>query len=43
MGKFFSKESLDELMKITNAEVGDSVFCHAENKRVERNNFFSKR
>ena len=44
IGKFFSKESLDELMKITNAEVGDSVFLWVrKTKRVRKNNFFSKR
>ena len=26
VGKFFSKEALDEIMKITKAEVGDSIF-----------------
>ena len=26
VGKFFSKEALDEIMKITGAEVGDSIF-----------------
>ncbi len=26
VGKFFSEESLEELMKITNAEIGDTVF-----------------
>ena len=26
VGKFFSEDSLKEIMKITNAEVGDSIF-----------------
>ena len=26
VGKFFSKEALEEIMKITGAEVGDSIF-----------------
>ena len=26
VGKFFSKESLEEIMKLTGAEVGDSIF-----------------
>ena len=34
IGKFFSKESLEDLMKKTNAEVGDSIFmaCDKENE-----------
>ncbi len=37
IGKFFSKESLDELMKITNAEVGDSVFLSCgKQKELEK-------
>ena len=37
VGKFFSEDSLKELMKITNAEVGDSVFlaCGKE-KEIEK-------
>ncbi len=34
IGKFFSKESIEEIMKISNAEVGDSIFF-ACNKEVE--------
>ena len=37
IGKFFSEESLKEIMKITNAEVGDSIFFSCDNKNnVER-------
>jgi aspartyl-tRNA synthetase len=37
VGKFFSKESLQEIMKITNAEVGDSIFLAcAKQKEVEK-------
>ena len=37
VGKFFSKESLQEIMKITNAEVGDSIFfACAKQKEVEK-------
>jgi aspartyl-tRNA synthetase len=32
IGKFFSKESLDELMKKTKAEVGDSIFLACDKK-----------
>ena len=34
VGKFFKEEALKELMKITNAEVGDSIFF-ACNKKDE--------
>ena len=34
VGKFFSKEALQEIMKITNAEIGDSIFL-ACGKKVE--------
>ncbi len=40
VGKFFSKESLKELMKITDAEVGDSIFF-ACNKQNEVEKFLS--
>ena len=37
VGKFFSKESLQEIMKMTNAEVGDSIFLAcAKQKEVEK-------
>jgi len=37
VGKFFSKESLQEIMKMTNAEVGDSIFfACAKQKEVEK-------
>jgi len=37
VGKFFSKESLQEIMKITNAEIGDSIFLAcAKQKEVEK-------
>ncbi|MDC0488987.1 aspartate--tRNA ligase [Pelagibacteraceae bacterium] len=32
VGKFFSEDSLKELMKVSNAEVGDSVFLSCGNK-----------
>ncbi len=34
IGKFFSKDSLQEIMKMTNAEVGDSIFlaCNKQNE-----------
>ena len=34
MGKFFSKEALEEIMKITSADVGDSIFfaCGKKNE-----------
>jgi aspartyl-tRNA synthetase len=34
VGKFFSKESLEEIMKITQAQVGDSIFlaCNKQNE-----------
>ena len=34
VGKFFSKEALQEMMKITDAKVGDSIFF-ACNKEIE--------
>ena len=37
VGKFFSKESLQEIMKMTNAEIGDSIFfACAKQKEVEK-------
>jgi aspartyl-tRNA synthetase len=37
VGKFFSKESLQKIMKMTNAEVGDSIFfACAKKKEVEK-------
>ncbi len=37
VGKFFSKESLRELMKLTGAEVGDSIFLScSKQKELER-------
>ena len=33
VGKFFSKESLEEIMKKTGAEVGDSIFFACNTKR----------
>ena len=37
VGKFFSKESIQEIMKMTNAEVGDSIFfACAKQKEVEK-------
>ena len=37
VGKFFSKESLQEIMRMTNAEVGDSIFfACAKQKEVEK-------
>ena len=37
MGKFFSEESLKEIMKITNAEIGDSVFMSCGAKKELEN------
>ena len=34
VGKFFSKESLQEIMKLTGAEVGDSIFLACKTKRT---------
>ena len=37
VGKFFSKESLEEIMKLTGAEVGDSIFLAcAKRKELEK-------
>ena len=37
VGKFFSKDSLEEIMKLTGAEVGDSIFLAcAKQKEIER-------
>jgi len=37
VGKFFSKESLQKIMKMTNAEIGDSIFfACAKQKEVEK-------
>jgi aspartyl-tRNA synthetase len=33
VGKFFSKESLEEIMKLTGAEVGDSIFLACSKKK----------
>ena len=33
VGKFFSEESLKEIMKICNADIGDSIFLHVERKK----------
>jgi aspartyl-tRNA synthetase len=33
VGKFFSKESLEEIMKKTGAEVGDSIFLACGKKK----------
>ena len=41
VGKFFSEDSLKEIMKRCNAEVGDSIFLHAEIKRNSKNSCFS--
>ena len=40
IGKFFSEESLEEIMKITSAEVGDSIFLSC-GKKNEIENFLS--
>ena len=40
IGKFFSEESLKEIMKITSAEVGDSIFLSC-GKKNEIENFLS--
>ena len=37
VGKFFSEESLKEIMKITNAEIGDSVFMSCGAKKELEN------
>ena len=42
IGKFFSENSLKELMKICNAEIGDSVFLACGKKRYNENFSFSK-
>ena len=34
IGKFFSPEALEEIMKKTNSEVGDSIFRHVESKMI---------
>ena len=37
VGKFFSKESLEEIMKLTGAEVGDSIFLAcSKQKEIEK-------
>ncbi len=37
VGKFFSKESLEEIMKLTGAEIGDSIFLAcSKQKELER-------
>ncbi len=37
VGKFFSKESLEEIMKLTGAEIGDSIFLAcAKQKELEK-------
>ena len=37
VGKFFSKDSLEEIMKLTGAEVGDSIFLAcAKQKEIEK-------
>ncbi len=33
VGKFFSKESLEEIMKLTGAEIGDSIFLACSKKK----------
>ncbi len=33
IGKFFSKESLEQIMKITGAEIGDSIFLACDKKK----------
>ena len=33
IGKFFSKEALEEIMKITKAEIGDSIFLACNNQK----------
>ena len=33
MGKFFSKEALDEIMKKTEAKVGDSIFLACDKQK----------
>ena len=44
IGKFFSEDSLKELMKICGAEIGDSVFLACGKKERYRKNFIcSKR
>jgi len=37
VGKFFSEESLKEIMKITDAEIGDSIFLSCGNKKELEN------
>ena len=43
VGKFFSENSLKELMKICNAEIGDSIFLACGKKKDRKNFSFSKR
>ena len=40
IGKFFSKDSLKEIMKKTGANVGDSIFFACNKKRGIRENYF---
>ena len=34
VGKFFSKESLEEIMKLTGAEIGDSIFLACSKQKI---------
>ena len=43
IGKFFSEDSLKELMKNCNATIGDSIFLSCGKKRSRKNFIFSKR
>jgi len=43
VGKFFSKESLEEIMKITNAKIGDSIFLACGKKKEIENLTFLAR
>ena len=36
VGKFFSEDSLKEIIKNCKADIGDSVFLHAETKEIEK-------
>ena len=44
VGKFFSEDSIKEIMKNCNANIGDSIFlaCGKE-KEIEKNSLFGKR
>ena len=36
IGKFFSEASLQELIKITKADIGDSIFFPAKEREIEK-------